>query len=435
MKQYAQMIHELKTPAVMKQLTNLYGTQKGMLVAQTTRYTRLLKRHEELVGSHSDNGIHLISAPGRAEIGGNHTDHNMGKVLTAAINLDTVAAVSSRDDRMVNVFSEGYAPLSISLDDLAYREEERDTTAALIRGVAFKLQEEGLPIGGFDAVVTSNVRGGSGLSSSAAFEVMICAIFDELYGGSKLDAKHRAKICQYAENVYFGKPSGLLDQMASSVGGLAYIDFQEADPQIREVNYDFSKKGYALVVINTGGSHGDLTSSYTDITTEMAAVAACFGEKHLRPVQPERFYQSLPTLREKLKGQVNADRALMRAAHFFEENHRVAEEFEALTQDDISSFLSLIIESGRSSFCYLQNVFASPSEQQLSLALMLAERQLRGRGAWRVHGGGFAGTTLNFVPQKDLDSFVRDMDAVFGAHSCQVLAIRPVGPACILLKG
>ncbi|NLO84871.1 MAG: galactokinase [Clostridiales bacterium] len=435
MKQYAQMIHELKTPVVMKQLNNLYGVQKGMLVAQTTRYTRLLKRHEELIGSHTEDGIRLISAPGRAEIGGNHTDHNMGKVLTAAVNLDTVAAVTIRGDQNVNVYSEGYAPLTISLDDLAMRESELGTTAALIRGVAAKLQEEGLPIGGFDAVVTSTVKGGSGLSSSAAFEVMICAIFDELYGGNRLDKKHRAKICQYAENVYFGKPSGLLDQMASSVGGLAYIDFQDKDPQLKEVHYDFTSKGYSLVVVNTGGDHGDLTASYTDITTEMAAVAACFGEKFLRPVQPERFYQSLPAVREELKGQVNADRAIMRASHYFEENHRVAEEFAALKEDDISAFLSLIIQSGRSSFCYLQNVFASPKEQQLSLALMLAEHTLRGKGAWRVHGGGFAGTTLNFVPHKELESFVRDMDAVFGAHSCQVLSIRPIGPACVHLKG
>ena len=241
MSQYAQMIRQLKTPEVMKRLNTLYGQREGMMVAQTTRYTALLKRHEDLFNTSGP--VYMISAPGRTEISGNHTDHNRGKVLTAAVNLDTVAAVSPREDGVVNVHSEGYPAISISLDDLAAREDEKNTTAALIRGVAYKLQEEGYKIGGFDAAVTSTVRGGSGLSSSAAFEVMLCAIFDELYNQGTLDYKHRAKISQFAENVYFGKPSGLLDQMASSTGGLAYIDFQNDDPQVKPMNYDFSKKG------------------------------------------------------------------------------------------------------------------------------------------------------------------------------------------------
>ena len=431
MNNYAQMINQLKTPEVMKQLNYLYGQRDGMMVMQSMRYSRMLKKHEEIVGTQG--GVYMISAPGRTEIGGNHTDHNRGKVLAAAVNLDTLAAVTPRSDMLVNIHSEGYAPLSLSLEDLAARPEEEGTTAALVRGVAFKMQEEGLKIGGFDAAMTSPVRGGSGLSSSAAVEVLICAIFDELYnGGGKLTAKRRAQISQFAENVYFGKPSGLMDQMASSVGGLAYIDFQEDDPEVQAVAYDFAAKGYALVVVNTGGSHDDLTPDYAAIPAEMRAVAAYFGEENLRRVLPESFVQAIPQLRKKL-GIPHADRAIMRAAHYFAENRRVAEQAAALLRDDLEEFFQLIIESGRSSYCYLQNIFARTENQELSLALMLGEQMLGKDGAWRVHGGGFAGTTLNFVPQKKLESFVRDMEAVFGAHSCNILDIRPIGPACIKL--
>ena len=431
MNNYAQMISQLKTPEVMKKLNYIYGQRDGMMVMQSTRYSRLLKKHEEIVGT--EGGVYMISAPGRTEIGGNHTDHNRGKVLAAAVNLDTLAAVTPRSDMTVNIHSEGYAPLSLSLEDLAARPEEEGTTAALVRGVAFKIKEEGLKIGGFDAVMTSTVRGGSGLSSSAAVEVLLCAIFDELYnGGNKLTAKRRAQISQFAENVYFGKPSGLMDQMASSVGGLAYIDFKEDDPEVQAVAYDFAAKGYALVVVNTGGSHDDLTPDYAAIPAEMRAVAAYFGEENLRRVLPESFAKAIPQLRQKL-GIPHADRAIMRAGHYFAENRRVADEAAALQRDDLQEFFRLIIESGRSSFCYLQNIFARTENQELSLALMLGEQKLSADGAWRVHGGGFAGTTLNFVPQKHLDSFVHDMEAVFGAHSCNILDIRPVGPACIKL--
>lgn len=430
MNKYAEMISELKTPELMKRLTYLYGQRDGMLVAQTMRYTRLLKRHEDVVNA--PGVVYMISAPGRTEIGGNHTDHNRGKTLAAAVNLDTLAAVTPRGDMQVNIHSEGYAPLSLSLEDLGPREEEKGATAALVRGVAARMKELGFRVGGFDAVMTSTVRSGSGLSSSAAVEVLLCAIFDELYNGNKLDYKLRAQISQYAENVYFGKPSGLLDQMASSAGGLVYIDFQDSDPEVREVSYDFAAKGYALVVINSGGSHDDLTDCYAAIPREMREVAACFGEKDLRGVSPEQFMQALPQLRSQLKTPY-ADRAILRAAHYFAENRRVADEVAALQNDDLREFFRLVVESGRSSYCYLQNIFPTPARQELSLALMLGESKLQEDGAWRVHGGGFAGTTLNFVPLRHLDVFIKDMEAVFGAHSCNVLAIRPVGPACIKL--
>lgn len=430
MNKYAQMISQLKTPEVVKQLTHIYGQREGMLVSQTTRYTRLLKKHEEIVNN--SEGLLMISAPGRTEIGGNHTDHNRGKVLAAAVNLDTLAAVTPRADGVVNIHSEGYAPLSVDLSDLVMREDEKGTTAALVRGVASKLKEEGYAIGGFDAVMTSTVRGGSGLSSSAAVEVLLCAIFDELYNGNKLDAKQRAKYSQYAENVYFGKPCGMLDQMASSLGGLAYMDFKEDDPELQAVSYDFAAKGYALVVVNTGGSHDDLTDDYAAVPAEMRAVANYFGESSLRRVLPESFMKAIPQLRANLKIP-HADRAIMRAGHYFAENRRVTEQVDALKKDDLDAFFRLIIASGRSSYCYLQNIFAKSDRQELSLGLMLGEQKLSGIGAWRVHGGGFAGTTLNFVPQKNLDSFVREMEAVFGEHSCNILDIRPVGPACVKL--
>lgn len=430
MNQYAQMIRMLKTPAVMKRLTQLYGQRNGMLVEQTARYIHALKRHEELVNT--EEAVLMVSAPGRTEIGGNHTDHNRGKVLAAAVNLDALAAVSMRNDLTVRVFSEGYAPLELSLSDVSAQKDEEGTTAALIRGVAAKFKELGYAIGGFDATVTSTVRGGSGLSSSAAFEVLVCAIFDALYNGWTMDAKVRAQISQFAENVYFGKPSGLMDQMASSVGGLTFMDFKDEQPKITEIAYDFAKHGLALVVVNAGGSHDDLTPDYAAIPTEMRAVAKCFGEENLRRVRPEQFMQSIAMIREELQG-VNVDRAILRAAHYFEENKRVVDEVDALKGDDLSAFLQAVIESGYSSFTYLQNIFSKPDRQELSLALMLAESKLRGKGAWRIHGGGFAGTTLNFVPQNELDAFVRDMEAVFGEHSCNVLDIRPEGAAYISL--
>lgn len=427
MNRYANMIRALKTPAVMEQLIHLYGNRDGMLVAQTARYTSVLKRHEEHYNS--DRQVMLISAPGRTEVGGNHTDHNRGRVLAAAVNLDTLAAVSARDDMIVNLHSEGYRPLQVDLSDLTANKKEEGTTAALIRGVAARMVELGYKIGGFDAVVTSSVASGSGLSSSAAFEVLTCAILDALYNKFDIDFKTRAKISQYAENVYFGKPSGLLDQMASAAGGLVTIDFKEEDPAVRAMNYDFAAKGYALVVVATGGSHANLTDHYAAIPREMKAVAAQFGRPYLRLVRPEEFMQGIPQLRGKV-----SDRAIMRAMHFYAENERVVRQVEALDNDDLEAFFKEIIASGRSSFQYLQNVYAFPDDQSLSLALAMAENMLDGKGAWRIHGGGFAGTTLNIVPQKDVNAFVEHMESTFGLHSCNVIDIRPVGAAILNIE-
>lgn len=429
MNQYAQIISQLRTPAVARQLIHLYGQRDGMQVTQIMRYSGLIRRHERIVGN--SNKLHLISAPGRTEIGGNHTDHNNGKVLAAAVNLDALAAVTPRNDLTVNIYSDGYDPVSLSLEDLCVHEEEMGTTAALVRGVAYRMKEMGLNIGGFDAVINSTVASGSGLSSSASVEVLFCHIFDVLYnGGDKLDFKQRAIISQFAENVYFGKPSGLMDQMASSAGGLVYIDFANSNPEVTPISYDFAAKGYALVVVKTGGSHDDLTAEYAAIPAEMKQVAACFGKETLRPILPEQFFRAIPELREKLGP--DSDRAILRAAHFFEENYRVSCEVNALLDDDIKEFFKRVNASGRSSFGFLQNIYpAGSTRQELAIALMLSEKYLRHNGAWRIHGGGFAGTILAFVPQKKLQSYVSDMEAVFGHHACEILDIRPTGPASI----
>ena len=428
MNQYANMQRSLKSPEVIARLQHLYGNREGMLVEQTGRYTGILKRHEELFHE-AEKKVMLISAPGRTEIGGNHTDHNRGRVLAAAVNLDTLSAVSARDDMQVHIYSDGYAPLIMDLSDLSIVEGEKGTTAALVRGVAARMKELGYAIGGFNAAVTSSVASGSGLSSSAAFEVLVCAILDKLYNGFGIDFITRAKISQYAENVYFGKPSGLLVQMASSAGGLVTVDFRNDDPDVRAMSFDFAKYGYSLVVVATGGSHADLTDDYAAIPAEMKQVAALLGESYLRRVRPEEFYQALPTLRGKV-----SDRALMRAIHFFEEDERVARQVAALDRNDLFAFMWEIICSGRSSYMYLQNVYARPEDQSLSLALAMAEHMLSDKdGAWRIHGGGFAGTTLNFVPNAVLDSFISTMEAAFGDRCCHVLAIRPEGPAVVEL--
>ena len=428
MNQYANMIRNLKSPEGMQRLMHLYGNRDGMLVEQTARYTGILKRHEELFHE-TEQEVMLISAPGRTEIGGNHTDHNRGRVLAAAVNLDTLSAVSARKDMEVHLYSDGYPALVLDLNELAVVEAEKGTTAALIRGVAARMKELGYKIGGFNAAVTSSVASGSGLSSSAAFEVMVCAILDQLYNGFTLDFITRAKISQYAENVYFGKPSGLLDQMASSAGGLVTVDFRNDDPEVRAMNFDFAKYGYSLVVVATGGSHADLTDDYAAIPAEMKQVAACFEEPYLRRVRPEEFYQALP----KLRGNVS-DRALMRAMHFFEEDERVVRQVSALDRNDLFAFMWEIICSGRSSYMYLQNVYAHNDDQSLSLALAMAEHLLMDKdGAWRIHGGGFAGTTLNFVPDSQLKHFIETMENAFGEKCCHVLSIRSEGPAVVKL--
>jgi len=418
-----EMIRKLEAEEAQRFLSKLYGSGAETLRKQTERYAGRIRAHEALFGDRGE--IRLISAPGRTEIGGNHTDHNHGRVLAAAVNLDTLCAVTAREDMLVRFHSEGYRPVTLDLGDLSIRPEETGTTAALIRGVAAGMKDAGYRIGGFDAAVTSTVAGGSGLSSSAALEVMVTGVLDALYNGFRMPYAQRARISQYAENAFFGKPSGLLDQMASAAGGLVTVDFRDTEePKVKALQYDFARKGLALVVVATGGSHADLTDDYAAIPAEMQEVAACYGKPFLRDLTAEQLIADIGKLREKV-----SDRALMRAFHFISENDRVPEQVKALEEDRIADFLQLIIASGRSSFMYLQNVFPTWKDQSLSLALCLAETMLQGKGAWRIHGGGFAGTTLNFVPLDMVPAFTETMDRAFGAGASAVLNIRPEGAA------
>ena len=417
------MIQELETPETAAQLARLYGNDPETVAKQKARYGAMIRQHRKLFGDRGK--IALISAPGRTEIGGNHTDHNHGRVLAAAVNLDTLCAVTPRNDMTVQFHSHGYSPIEISLDDLSVHDDEKGTTMALIRGVAAGMKEAGYRIGGFDAVVTSTVAGGSGLSSSAALEVMLTGVLDALYNRFDMPYVLRAQISQRAENIWFGKPSGLLDQMASAAGGLVTVDFRDpAQPEVQALQYDFARKGYALVVVATGGSHADLTDQNSAIPAEMRAVARCCGQSVLRDVTAEELTARAAEIRKSA-----GDRALMRAFHFVNEDARVPEQVKALREDRMEDFLQLIIDSGRSSYMYLQNVYGPGTDQSLSLALCMAEEMLAGKGAWRIHGGGFAGTTLNFVPTAEVGRFVETMDRTFGEGACKVLNIRPEGAA------
>lgn len=403
------------------QLVKLYGADA--LYKQKKRYENAAENFIEIFGK--NDGVRIFSASGRTEISGNHTDHNCGKVLAAAVDLDVIAIVVPTDDGVITVKSEGFDIISVDTADLAVREDEKNTSAALIRGVAAGFNNSNLKVGGFKAYMTSNVLKGSGVSSSAAFEVLVGNILSGLYNGNAVSAVKIAQIAQYAENEYFGKPSGLLDQMASSVGGFVAIDFRNTTaPVIVPIEFDIAKYGYSLCIVDTKGSHADLTPEYAAIPEEMKAAAAVFGKTVLREVDEEEFRANISKVREKC-----GDRAALRALHFFDENNRVDRAAEALKSGDIDSFLTVINESGNSSYKYLQNVFAATksSEQGVSMGLYTAEKVLCGRGASRVHGGGFAGTIQAFVPDDILDEFIKAEEAIFGEGSCHRLYIRPVG--------
>ena len=367
----------------------------------------------------------LFSAPGRTEISGNHTDHQYGCVLAAAVNLETVALVVSNDSSSIRVRSEGYPETVVGLDDLNLREGEKNTTAALIRGVAAAFVQRGARLRGFDAEVKSTVLPGSGLSSSAAFEVLMGTICNELFFEGKLSAVEIAKIGQYAENVYFGKPSGLMDQAASSVGGMVYMDFADPEqPQVERIAFDFERAGHALCIIDSGADHADLTDEYAAIPRELKEICIHFGKKVLREIPEERFMRAIPELR----GQVS-DRAILRAIHFYQENRRVKHQKEALQKGDFDSFLRLTTQSGCSSWMYLQNISPAGAiqHQEVAVALALCDTILKGRGAFRVHGGGFAGTVQAFVPVDMLEEFKYGVERVLGSGSCHVLQIRNEG--------
>ncbi len=394
------------------------------------RYLKAVCEFEKLYG---DAGVvNFFSAPGRTEVGGNHTDHQHGRVLAGSVDLDVIAVVAENSDNTVRIKSEGYDMDVIDLNQLDAVKSEEGKAISLIRGMCAFIKQAGFKIGGFNAYTTSNVLKGSGLSSSAAFEVLVGVILSHLFNNGEIDAVEIAKLAQKSENLYFGKPCGLMDQMASSVGGFTAIDFADPkNPIIEKIDFDLAAHNHSLCIINTGGNHADLTGDYAAITEEMRAIANALGHDYLRDINEDEFFAKISALREDC-----GDRAVIRAMHFLADNALVVEEKEALLNNRFEDFLSMIKKSGNSSFRYLQNVFSvsAPKEQGLSLALALTERFLKGRGGYRVHGGGFAGTIQAFVPDDMLAEYKKIIEAAFGEDSCYVLNIRPVGGYALSAK-
>ncbi len=404
----------------------LYGT--GVDASQADkRFLALIEMHEKRFGAQEAT---LFSTSGRTELGGNHTDHNLGLVLAASINLDTIAAVSKRDDKRIVLDSMGFPLVEINLDDLAKKDGEKGTTASLVRGIASRFQELGYSLTGWQASVTSNVLQGSGLSSSAAIEVLVATIINHLDAEDTLDPVSLAQISQYAENSYFGKPSGLLDQVSCAHGGIVAIDFENPKrPMVEPVLVDFKEHGYDLVITDTRADHSGLTDCYASIPKEMKQVAACFGKSVLREVDPGLFMESLPQIRSK----VDNDRALLRAIHFFQENGRVLQMIHALKEKDMESYLSLVNQSGESSFCFLQNAYppSDAAHQAIPLAIALSKEFLGGEGAVRLHGGGFAGTIQAYVPQQMTEAYIDAMENVFGKGCSTLIAVRSLKTSAI----
>ena len=408
-----------------------YGTLYADVTAQSERYLAAIDAFCELYGDAED--IYLFSVPGRSEISGNHTDHQNGRVLAGAIDRDIIAVVSATDNGSIALKSEGYPEDTVSLDTVSDPDAFKDySSVSLIAGTCDGFLKRGYKIGGFNAYTTPEVLKGSGISSSAAFEVMIGNILNYLYNDGRIANEELAKIARYAENVYFGKPCGLMDQMACAVGGFVYIDFKDSlEPVIEPIGFSLTDKGYALCIVNTGGNHADLTPDYAAVPAEMKQIAAYFGKEVLRPVTEQMLIENAPVLRT-----VASDRALLRALHFVRENVRVAEQAKALREDDTDAFLEGVLASGASSFRFLQNVYttANPAEQGLSLALAVTEGALAGKGcAYRVHGGGFAGTIQAFVKTEYVDAYRALMDSIFGDGATMTLRIRPVGATEIRL--
>lgn len=417
---------ELQEKKYRELLKDIY-VDEAVLDYQTARYIQAIEKFEELYGEQE---VEIYSAPGRSEVGGNHTDHQHGQVLAAGINLDAIAIAAKTEDGQIKIVSDSFHIEPIALDDLGKKEKEAGTSEALVRGVACRLREEGYQLGGFCAYMTSDVLMGAGLSSSAAFEVAVGTVISGLYNHMEISPILIAQVSQFAENVYFEKPCGLMDQMASSVGSLVNIDFADTkNPVVKKVDVDFDKFGHSLCIVDTKGNHADLTEEYALVPLEMKKVAKYFGCQYLREVDEEQFYRELPKIREK-----TGDRGVLRAIHFFGDHKRAGDEVAALQNGDFEEFKRLITESGDSSYKYLQDVFANcdVQNQSVSLGLALSERILGKKGACRVHGGGFAGTIQAFVPNDMVAEYREKIEHFFGEGSCHVLKVRKYGGMKVL---
>ncbi len=389
---------------------------------QKKRYINAVEKFSELYPERDD--IHIYSASGRTEITGNHTDHQHGCVIAGAVNLDTIGIASFHNENTVRIQSEGYDEISVALNDLGIH-ENKNNSSEIVRGICAKFSGMGVKINGFDMYTTSDVLSGSGISSSASFETLVATAINCFYNNGQADAVEIAKIGQFAENVYFGKKSGLMDQLVCSVGGFVFIDFKDIEnPYIEKVNADLSETGYKLIITDTKGSHSDLTDDYVTVRSEMESVAKYFGKNVLREVDEKIFWESIPDIRKKI-----SDRSVLRAVHFFDDSRRAEEEKNALSENRFEDFIRLVNDSGNSSMNLLQNLYSckNPCEQAIPLAVMAGKRILGGRGAVRVHGGGFAGTVQAFVPCELVNSYITEMNIIFGDNSCSVLTIRPVG--------
>ncbi len=402
----------------------LYGVNEVVLNEQASRYASLMNEFQKVYGT---DDVALFSSPGRTEIGGNHTDHNYGRVLAGAVNLDMIAVAATNGTNVIRIKSVGYPEFQVDLSELVIDESQFYTSSSIVKGIGARMKQLGYEIGGFDACIDGRVPKGSGLSSSASFEVLIGAVINHLFNDGKMTAVENGIIGQWSENNYFGKPCGLMDQTACSVGGLITIDFKDpSKPIVKEVDFDFVSTGFALVITDVGGGHDDAASQaeYASLPTEMKAVAAVLGAKVLREVTLEQIVEKIPEIRK-----VTGDRAILRAYHFQGDNQRVVEQVAALENNNFQAFLKMVIESGYSSYMYNQNIFdvVHKDDQVVSLALALSEMVLKGKGAWRVHGGGFGGTIQAFVPQDLLDQYVETLEHVYGKGSCHKLFIRAKG--------
>ena len=420
------IIAKLKGGALDGALLSLYGE------AMSARRERLISLAENFTKTYGHEDLSLFSVPGRSELSGNHTDHNKGRVIAASIDLDIIAAATPREDGIIRLKSEGFPEDVVDINTYTAPDASLfGRSASLIAGMVAGFRKNGYKVGGFDAFTTSNVLKGSGLSSSAAFEVMVGNILNHLYNDGKIDNTEIAKLAQYAENIFFGKPCGLMDQVACASGGIVAIDFEDTSaPVIKKVDFDLSGAGYRLCIVDTGGSHADLTDDYAAVPAEMKAVAAHFGKSCLRETDENEVIADISALRAEL-----GDRAVLRALHFFAENRRVTEQTEALLDGDLDAFFEGVIASGRSSFCYLQNAYAvkDVKGQGVPLAVNLCERYLLGKGgAFRLHGGGFAGTVQAYVPADATDGFKTLLESVFGDGSCYILRVRREGAIKII---